>query len=147
MPRSPYEPTCTGVTARSDAAARFGFRDVLGTRPAALLARDILDRQDRPGLRALVVLGGDPAASLPDTESAARALAALDCLVVVDLFEGRTARYAHALLPAAMVTTPDENGPVHARDAGQPLAAAARAGLALTGLTQEGDAGDGGTVA
>ena len=98
-----------GLKARSE-APRFGFQDVLGTRPAALLARDILDRRDRPGLRALVVFGGDPAASLPDRGEVARALAALDCLAVIDLLPSETSRLAHALLPAASWLERDESG-------------------------------------
>lgn len=77
-----------------------GYPAVLGTLAAATLADDVLvDGPDR--LRALVVVGGNPAVSLPDTAKARRALEALDLLVVVDLFANETARTAHAVLPAA----------------------------------------------
>ncbi|MDP2311926.1 MAG: molybdopterin-dependent oxidoreductase [Pseudomonadota bacterium] len=77
-----------------------GFPAVLGTLAAATLADDALT----PGegqLRALIVVGGNPAVSLPDTDRAARALASLDLLVTVDLFARETAAYAHVVLPAA----------------------------------------------
>lgn len=77
-----------------------GFPAVLGTLAAATLADDALT----PGagqLRALVVVGGNPAVALPDTDRAARALAGLDLLVTVDLFANATAEHAHAVLPAA----------------------------------------------
>ena len=67
---------------------------ILGTLPSALLADDA-------ELRALVVVGGDPASSLPDTGRAARALRSLELLVTLDLFETPTSRIGHALLPAA----------------------------------------------
>jgi len=76
------------------------FPAVLGTVAAATLADDILS--PGPGqLRALVVLGGNPAISLPDTHKAQRALAALDVLVCIDLFVNDTGALADAVLPAA----------------------------------------------
>ena len=67
---------------------------ISGTLPSAVLADDA-------ELRALVVVGGDPASSLPDTGRAARALRSLELLVTLDLFETPTSRMGHALLPAA----------------------------------------------
>lgn len=77
-----------------------GWPAILGTLPAATLADDVL-RDDPDRLRALVVIGGDPAAALPDTRRAEEALARLDLLVSVDLFARGTAARAHAVLPAA----------------------------------------------
>jgi anaerobic selenocysteine-containing dehydrogenase len=77
-----------------------GFPAVLGTVAAATLADDALT----PGegqLRALIVVGGNPAVSLPDTDRAARALGGLDLLVTLDLFANATSEHAHAVLPAA----------------------------------------------
>ncbi len=77
-----------------------GFPAVLGTLAAATLADDALT----PGegqLRALIVVGGNPAVSLPDTDRAARALGGLDLLVTLDLFANATSEHAHAVLPAA----------------------------------------------
>lgn len=91
-----------GVKGR-DRAVRSPVGDwpaIMGTLPAATLARDVL-RDDPTRLRALIVVGGDPASALPNTAEAHRALDALDLLVCVDLFENETGRRADALLPAA----------------------------------------------
>lgn len=72
---------------------------ILGTLAAATLADDIL-LEGPERLRALVVVGGNPALSLPDAPRAQQALAALDLLVSVDLFVNDTATLAHAVLPA-----------------------------------------------
>ncbi len=77
--------------------ARTGHAAVLGTIAAATLADDILAGD----LRALIVVGGNPLLSLPDSDRARAALSKLDLLVCVDLFENDTGRLAHALLPAA----------------------------------------------
>lgn len=76
-----------------------GWPAILGTHAAATLASDILTPGDGQ-LRALIVVGGNPADSLPDTRRAQEALAALDLLVVVDLFQTPTADLGHAVLPA-----------------------------------------------
>lgn len=73
---------------------------ILGTLPAATLPADVLGHHEHR-LRALIVIGGDPASALPDTTRAHRALEALDLLVSVDLFVNETGRRAHAVLPAA----------------------------------------------
>ncbi len=83
------------------------FPAVLGTLASATLADDILT----PGegqLRALVVLGGNPALTLPDTPRARKALASLELLVCVDLFVNDTGALAHAVLPAATWLERDE---------------------------------------
>jgi len=84
-----------------------GFPAVLGTVAAATMAEDILTPGD-DALRALVVLGGNPAVSLPDTPKALAALAALDLLVCVDLFVNDTGALADAVLPAATWLERDE---------------------------------------
>lgn len=72
-----------------------GRPSILGTLPSATLLDD-------DGLRALIVVGGDPASALPDAGRAAQRLASLDLLVAVDVFaDSPTARLAHVLLPAA----------------------------------------------
>ena len=76
-----------------------GVPEVLLQLPAACLAEEI----ETPGegqIRALVVIAGNPALSVPDGERLDRALAKLDCLVSLDLFVNETARHAHAVLPA-----------------------------------------------
>lgn len=49
--------------------------------------------------RGLYVQGEDIAQSDPDTTHVTKALAALDCLIVQDLFHNETAKYAHVFLP------------------------------------------------
>lgn len=83
------------------------FPAVLGTVAAATMAEDILTPGDG-ALRALVVLGGNPAVSLPDTPRAQAALASLDLLVCVDLFVNDTGALADAVLPAATWLERDE---------------------------------------
>ena len=84
-----------------------GWPAILGTLPAATLADDILgDHPDR--LRGLVVIGGDPAAALPDTPRVDRALDRLELLVAVDLFANATGRRSDVLLPAATWLERDE---------------------------------------
>jgi formate dehydrogenase len=78
--------------------SRGGHPAVLGTLASATLADDILAERDP--LRALVVVGGNPAHSLPDTGRATRALSSLELLISIDLFENDTGALAHALLPA-----------------------------------------------
>jgi predicted molibdopterin-dependent oxidoreductase YjgC len=56
---------------------------------------------DRGRLRALYVLGENPAQSEADQERTMRLLGGLDHLVVQDMFMTRTARMSHVLLPAA----------------------------------------------
>ena len=76
-----------------------GAPEVLFQLPAACLAEEI----DTPGagrIRALVVIAGNPALSVPDAERLDAALGTLDCLISLDLFVNETARHAHVVLPA-----------------------------------------------
>lgn len=75
--------------------------------PSALLATAILggDRPrtapDLPEVRALIVVGGNPARSLPDSGRVVEALSSLDQLVAVDIFPTDTTSLAHAVLPGS----------------------------------------------
>lgn len=76
-----------------------GFAPVMDMLPAGILADEILT----PGegqLRALVVIAGDPLRSIPGSGRLREALASLDLLVGVDLFENETGSLAHWLLPS-----------------------------------------------
>lgn len=58
-------------------------------------------------IRALYVMGENPALSDPDTAHVREALARLDLLVVQDLFLSQTAEMAHVVLPAAAAAEKD----------------------------------------
>jgi anaerobic selenocysteine-containing dehydrogenase len=89
-----------------------GYGLLFGERMSGALANDILS--DAPGrLRALIVDGGNPVSALPDTRAAARALRALDLLVVIDPFLTQTARSAHYVIPPRMML---ERADVGSRD-------------------------------
>jgi anaerobic selenocysteine-containing dehydrogenase len=59
-------------------------------------------------IKALIVIGGNPAVSLPDSNAFREALKRLDLLVVHDLFMTETAELAHYVLPAC--THLEKNG-------------------------------------
>ncbi|CTQ49650.1 formate dehydrogenase subunit alpha [Jannaschia donghaensis] len=66
-----------------------------------LTVTEILDAVHAGDIKAMYVLGENPAMSDPDVDHARAALAALDCLVVQDIFLTETANYADVILPAA----------------------------------------------
>jgi len=63
------------------------------------LADTILTEKPYP-IKALIVTGGNPALTLPDSDRTQKALEKLDFLVVIDLFMTETARMADIVLPA-----------------------------------------------
>jgi len=78
-----------------------GAGAVVGEKPSGTLADEILTPGDGQ-LRAFFCFGGNPAATLPDRGKIAKAMAALDLLVVVDPFLNDTARLADYVLPPAI---------------------------------------------
>ena len=75
-----------------------GYPEVRREFPAATLPDEILE----PGegrLRAMIVIGGNPARSLPDTTRMEEAFEALDFMVSVDIFLNETSRFADVILP------------------------------------------------
>jgi predicted molibdopterin-dependent oxidoreductase YjgC len=62
----------------------------------------MFDAMERGDLRAVYVIGENPASSEADTHRAKRLLGGLDCLIVQDIFMTRTAEMADVLLPAAV---------------------------------------------
>lgn len=72
-----------------------GYPSVLGTVASATLTADI----EQGGLKALIVVGGNPAVSLPSAARARAALASLELLVCVDPFVNATGELAHIVLP------------------------------------------------
>ncbi len=89
----------TGVLSYDRRRSRVGgFPDVLGTWPAALMAKEI--RQAGKGqLRALFVSAGNPVLSVPNGAELASALGELDLLVSLDLYVNETNKHADYVLP------------------------------------------------
>ncbi len=94
----------SGYQPVADAAARARFAAAWGgplpDRPG--LTTLAMQHAARDGaLRALLIMGEDPVVTDPAQHQVERALDALDCLIVVDLFLTDTARLADVVLPAA----------------------------------------------
>jgi formate dehydrogenase alpha subunit len=64
-----------------------------------LTATEMLSAAEKGGLKALYIMGENPALSDPDTSHTVKALKALDLLVVQDIFLTETAELAHVVLP------------------------------------------------
>ncbi len=77
-----------------------GHRIITGLIPSAAIPDEILtDHPDR--FRAMLIESANPVHSLPDCARMREALAALDCVVVIDVAMTETARCADYVLPAA----------------------------------------------
>ncbi|WP_437945477.1 molybdopterin-dependent oxidoreductase [Sorangium sp. So ce296] len=77
-----------------------GHRGITGLVPCNVIPDEILT--DHPKrFRAMLVESANPAHSLADSPRMREALAALECLVVIDVAMTETARLAHYVLPAA----------------------------------------------
>lgn len=75
-----------------------GFPEALGEYPAALMAEEITT----PGegrIRAMVVVGGNPVLSTPNSDQLAAAFDTLDFMVSVDPYLNETSRHADVVLP------------------------------------------------
>jgi anaerobic selenocysteine-containing dehydrogenase len=64
------------------------------------LARAILDHDPYP-VKAMLITGGNPILTFPDTETQTKAFRELDFLAVFDLFMTPTAQFAHLVFPAS----------------------------------------------
>ncbi|MGG1515691.1 molybdopterin oxidoreductase family protein [Paenibacillus oryzisoli] len=89
-----------------DPAAREHVAGVWGIDPAELpgkgvSAYELLKKVDEGEVKGLIVLGSNPLVSSPNNRMVERALQKLELLVVIDMFETETARYAHYLLPGS----------------------------------------------
>ena len=96
---------------------------------------EIIDAIHAGRIKAMYVMGENPAMSDPDAHHAREALAKLEHLVVQDIFLTETAMYADVVLPAS--AWPEKTGTVtntnrHGPD-GPPGAASRRATPASTG--------------
>ncbi len=86
------------ATVRADFEAAWGV--TLSPEPG-LRIPNMFDAALAGRFKGLYCQGEDILQSDPDTHHVAAALAAMDCVVVQDLFENETAKYAHVLLPGS----------------------------------------------
>ncbi|WP_245879702.1 nitrate reductase [Zobellella endophytica] len=87
--------------ANRDKVARFWGSDRLARAPGHK-AMEMIDAIERGEIKALWVMGSNPAVSLPDSARARRALAKCELLIVSDISPNTdTAKLAQVLLPAA----------------------------------------------
>ncbi|SHG72262.1 formate dehydrogenase subunit alpha [Marivita hallyeonensis] len=88
-----------------DDGVRSAFTEVWGSgdfsNEKGLTVTEIMDAVHTGDIKAMYVLGENPAMSDPDVEHARDALAKLDHLVVQDIFLTETANYADVILPAS----------------------------------------------
>ncbi len=88
-----------------DDGVRSAFASVWGSEDFSnekgLTVTEIMDAVHAGDIKAMYVLGENPAMSDPDVEHARDALAKLDHLVVQDIFITETANYADVILPAS----------------------------------------------
>ena len=86
---------------------------------AMYFLRAVLEEKPYP-IKALIVSGGNPALSLPDSQGMRKALEKLDFTVVMDPFMTETARFADIVLPACTFLERDGIGYVYAVTSGLP---------------------------
>lgn len=77
-----------------------GYAQIFGGPPAATFADDVLS-DDPERIRALVVVGGNPVITFPNTKKVEKALERLELLVSIDLYLSDTGTFADYNLPAA----------------------------------------------
>jgi len=89
----------------TDDGVRSAFTEVWGSgdfsNEKGLTVTEIMDAVHENKIKAMYILGENPAMSDPDVEHARDALAKLDHLVVQDIFITETANYADVILPAS----------------------------------------------
>ncbi len=94
----------TGFQALSDDAARMKFEKAWGVKippERGWRLNEMFDAAERRELRALYVVGENPAVSEADRHRAEAILRSLDLLVVQDITLTKTAELAHVVLPAS----------------------------------------------
>jgi anaerobic selenocysteine-containing dehydrogenase len=95
-PRRAKDPSAPARPRPSGPASRPELRRVGGELPAVALVNEI----EAGNLQALVVIGGNPIAALPEPDRTRAALASLPVLAVVDVFDREMAQMATHVLPA-----------------------------------------------
>ena len=94
----------TGYRHVSDPAVRGSFEAAWGVpleSEPGLRIPNMLEAALDGSFRGIYIQGEDPAQSDPDTQHVTAALAAMECVVVQDLFLNETAKYAHVFLPGS----------------------------------------------
>ncbi|MEX2415637.1 MAG: molybdopterin oxidoreductase family protein [Paenibacillaceae bacterium] len=89
-----------------DPAARAHVAKVWGISPDELPSKgvsafEMFEKIEQGEIGGMIVLGSNPLVSSPDNRYVARMLEKLDLLVVVDMFETETAKYADWILPSS----------------------------------------------
>ncbi len=88
----------------SDDSVRTAFEKLWGVelcKAPGLRIPNMMDEAVDGAFKGLYVQGEDIAQSDPDTQHITAGLAAMECVIVQDLFLNETARYAHVFLPGA----------------------------------------------
>ncbi len=98
LPLFPRLARKAGFAVRKDRSRVGDFASVVDSFPSGTLADEILT-PGRGQVRALVVVGGNPLLSCPNTAHLEEALGQLDLLVAIDIFRNETANLAHYVLP------------------------------------------------
>jgi anaerobic selenocysteine-containing dehydrogenase len=78
------------------------FIDLANFVPGDCLIDAVLDRKPYP-IKAMIIAGGNPAVTWPNSQRVEQALDQLDFLVALDIYMTATARHADLVLPAASV--------------------------------------------
>jgi formate dehydrogenase major subunit len=100
----------SGYQKVADDAARRRFEQHWGCslpRGGGLTVTEMIDAAHAGTLKALYVMGENPALSDPDQRHVEEALSTLELLVVQDIFLTETARFAHVVLPTACFAEKD----------------------------------------
>ena len=93
-----------GYRSVEDSHARSGFEERWGVSlPASsgTTALEMTEPENIGKIRAMLIVGENPVAALPEPSAVRRALSSLDFLVVTDMFLTETAKLATLVLPAA----------------------------------------------
>ncbi|MFZ0715724.1 molybdopterin-dependent oxidoreductase [Mycobacterium sp.] len=81
-----------------------GLPEAMGELPVTCFAEEILT--PGPGrTRALIVIAGNPARSLPNSNAVEQALRSLEFMVAIDCYVNETTRYADVILPSPSLAT------------------------------------------
>jgi len=99
-----------GYQAVSDPTIRAKFEHVWGyplPPSPGLTLIEMIEAAYRGEIKALYLVGENPALSDPDVQHVQQALARLEFLVVQDIFLSETAKFAHVVLPAASFAEKD----------------------------------------